>query len=91
MDGLYSSTSNETGELVPTRTSRAGDPAQEMLELLLGPLPKPLGKKNKSIIDSVEFTQEPPRKSQVQFSGEDKVPLTKKKCSLKDKVGLFLD
>ncbi|KAI9075709.1 hypothetical protein K1719_042325 [Acacia pycnantha] len=90
-DGLYSSTSNKTGELVPTRTSRAGDPAQEMLELLLGPLPKPLEKKNKSIIDSVEFTQEPPGKSQVQFPGEDKVPLTKRKCSLKDKVALFLD
>ncbi|KAK4264127.1 hypothetical protein QN277_029458 [Acacia crassicarpa] len=89
--GLYSSTSNKTGELVPIRTSRAGDPAQEMLELLLGPLPKPLEKRNKSIIDGVEFTQEPPGKSQVQFSGEDKVPLTKRKCSFKDKVALFLD
>ncbi|XP_028783781.1 uncharacterized protein LOC114739848 isoform X2 [Neltuma alba] len=91
-EGLYSSTSNKTGELVPTRTSQTGDPAQEMLELLLGPLLKPLEEeKNKSIVESVEFTQESPGKRQDEFSGKDKVPLTKRKCSLKDKVGLFLD
>lgn len=91
-EGLYSSTSNKASELVPTRTTQTGDPAQEMLELLLGPLPKkPHKEENKSIIESVEFTFESAGKSQDEFSGEDKVPLTKRKCSLKDKVGLFLD
>lgn len=95
-EGLYSSTSNNTRELLPTTTSQTADPAQQMLHILLGPLLKPLQKekqkeKNKSIIHSVEFTQDLPGKDLVQLSGEDKAPLTKRKYSLKDKVGLFLD
>lgn len=92
-EGLCDSTLNKTAEFVATGTSQTGDPAQEMLDLFLGPLlKKPLKEeKNKSIVEGMEFTQEFTRKSQEEFAGEEMIPLMKKKSSLKDKVAMFLD
>ncbi|KHN05420.1 uncharacterized protein LOC114378252 isoform X1 [Glycine soja] len=82
-----------TGELIATSTSQTGDPAQDMLDLFLGPLlRKTLEKeKSKSIVKNVEITHEFTRQSQDKLAGEEIVPLTKKRNTFKDKVAMFLD
>lgn len=70
--------------------SRTGDPAQDMLDLFLGPLlKKPRGDKEKKI----EFTtnDEGLRQLSQNDVGEEMVSQMKSKSSLKDKVAMFLD
>ncbi|XP_059649848.1 uncharacterized protein LOC132295571 [Cornus florida] len=71
-----------------------GDPTQDMLDLFLGPLlNKPLEeeKKVESIVQDLTFSYELKIHNQNDVLGEELVPLTKKKSSLKDKVAFFLD
>lgn len=77
------------GDGIVSNPSRTGDPAQDMLDLFLGPLlKKPLEEKKQFafVTEDVKFVHE--FKKQCQ---EEMVPLTKKKSSLKDKVAVFLD
>ncbi|KAL5983138.1 hypothetical protein ACLOJK_017220 [Asimina triloba] len=71
--------------------SRTGNPAQDMLDLFLGPLlKKPQAEEKKfELMEDMIFAQgySKPIKSQVPIA----VPLTKKKSSLKEKVAMFLD
>ncbi|KAJ0095365.1 hypothetical protein Patl1_15765 [Pistacia atlantica] len=70
--------------------SRTGDPAQDMLDLFLGPLlKKPRGDKEKK----TEFTtnDEGFRQLSQNDVGEEMVSHIKSKSSLKDKVAMFLD
>lgn len=84
---------SKTGEVIATSTSRTGDPAQDMLNLFLGPLlSKTLEKeKSKYIVENAKITHEWTRQSQDEFGGEERVPLMKKRNTLKDKVAMFLD
>ncbi|RDY07435.1 hypothetical protein CR513_08461, partial [Mucuna pruriens] len=88
-----SNSASTTGELFATSTSQTGDPAQDMLDLFLGPLlRKTLEKeKSKSIVENVEITHQFTRQSQDELAGEEIVPLMKKRNTLKDKVAMFLD
>ncbi|KAK7404362.1 hypothetical protein VNO78_05203 [Psophocarpus tetragonolobus] len=92
-EDLSNSTST-TGELITSSTSQTGDPAQDMLDLLLGSLlRKTLEKeeeKSKSIVENVEITREFTGQSQDELAGEV-VPFIKKRKTLKDKVAMFLD
>ncbi|XP_061342175.1 uncharacterized protein LOC133288435 isoform X2 [Gastrolobium bilobum] len=93
-EALYSSTPTTTGELIATSSSQTGHPAQDMLDLFLGPLlRKTLEKeeKRKSTVESLEITHEFNRLSQDENVGEEMVPLMKKRNTLKDKVAMFLD
>ncbi|XP_028188284.1 uncharacterized protein LOC114374792 [Glycine soja] len=91
-EDLSNSTST-TGELIATSTSQTGDPAQDMLDLFLGPLlRKTLEKeKIKSVVENAKITHEFSRQSQDKLAGEEMVPLMKKRNTLKDKVAMFLD
>ncbi|OMO72385.1 hypothetical protein COLO4_27646 [Corchorus olitorius] len=72
--------------------SRTGDPAQDMLNLLLGPLLKKTEeeKRTEFILKDLKFANELEKGRQNDFK-EETVPLTKKKCTLKDKVAMLLD
>ncbi|RWR90476.1 hypothetical protein CKAN_01957300 [Cinnamomum micranthum f. kanehirae] len=79
---------------VTITTSRTGDPAQDMLELLLGPLLKKpqagertLDTLRKDMAIACNFGEDISSQAGV----EQEVPLTKKKSSLKDKVAMFLE
>ncbi|XP_027356214.1 uncharacterized protein LOC113865694 isoform X2 [Abrus precatorius] len=92
-EGLTNSTST-TGKLIATSTSQSGHPAQDMLDLFLGPLlRKTLEKEeeSKSVVKNLQITHEFPRQSQDESAREEVVPLMKKKNTLKDKVAMFLD
>ncbi|XP_020214963.1 uncharacterized protein LOC109798934 isoform X2 [Cajanus cajan] len=89
-----SNSASTTDELIATSTSQTGDPAQDMLDLFLGPLlRKTLEKeeKSKSIVENIEITHEFTRQSQEELAGQEIVPLVKKRNTLKDKVAMFLD
>ena len=92
---LCNSTPTTTSELITTSTSQTGDPAQDMLDLLFGPLlKKPLEKeeeKNKSLVGGLESTSEFTRKSKDDLVGEEMFPLMKKRSTLRDKVAMLLD
>ena len=92
---LCNSTPTTTSELITTSTSQTGDPAQDMLDLLFGPLlKKPREKeeeKNKSLVGGLESTSEFTRKSKDDLVGEEMFPLMKKRSTLKDKVAMLLD
>lgn len=92
-EALYNSAPT-TGELILTSTSQTDHPAQDMLDVFLGPLlRKTLEKeeKSKSSLESLEITHEFTRQSQNEPGEEEMVPLTKKRNTLKDKVAMFLD
>lgn len=88
----HDSSLNKTAEWVPTGTSQIGDPAQDMLDLFLGPwLKKPIEEeKKKSNVEGMEFTHQFTRTSDEEFSREETVPMMKKKSSLRDKVAMLL-
>ncbi|CAK7326933.1 unnamed protein product [Dovyalis caffra] len=84
----YSSTMNLVGEQSLISTTRAGDPAHDMLDLFLGPLLKKPMEKEKStefIAKDMDFTYELKKKSQNDVGEEMVPPMVKKKSSLKDK------
>lgn len=92
-EALYNS-SPTTGEVIPRSITQTGNPAQDMLDLLLGPLlRKTIEKeeKSKSSVESVVVTHEFMRQSQNEIVGEEMVPLVKKRNTLKDKVAMLLD
>ncbi|CAJ1933773.1 unnamed protein product [Sphenostylis stenocarpa] len=92
-EDLSNSTST-TDEVIATNTSQTGDPAQDILNLFLGPLlRKTLEKeeKNKSIVENAKITHDFTWQSQDELAGEEMVPLMKKRNTLKDKVAMFLD
>ncbi|CAL0304293.1 unnamed protein product [Lupinus luteus] len=92
-EALNNSTLTTTGQLVTTSTSQTDNPAQDMLDLLLGPLlwNLPEKEKNKPTVDSLEFTDEFTGHSQAELAGEEMPPLMKRRSTLKDKVAMFLD
>ncbi|KAK7303005.1 hypothetical protein RJT34_13904 [Clitoria ternatea] len=80
-----------TSELVATSTSQSKtyNPAQDMLDMFLGPLLRKTIEKeetSKSIMENVKITHELTRKSQDEPNGGEIVPLMKKRNTLKDKV-----
>lgn len=88
----HSSTVSLASEETAIIDRRTGDPAQDMLDLFLGPLlKKPFEQENRSFIKDMEFAYEFQRQSQNTVVGEEIEPLMKKKSSLKDKVAMFLD
>ncbi|KAK8655742.1 hypothetical protein V6N13_108309 [Hibiscus sabdariffa] len=89
-------TSNSTrcpkDDKILINTSRTGDPTQDMLDLFLGPLLKKTVEEKRS-----EFIMRDPTFSNELGKGgrndvkEEAIPLTKKKCTLRDKVAMLLD
>lgn len=79
---------------VTITSSRTGDPAQDMLELLLGPLLKK-PQTGERTLDTLrkDMTIAPDFNKDItsQVCAEQEVPMTKKKSSLKDKVSMFLE
>lgn len=74
--------------------SSTGDPAQDMLDLLLGPLlsqPPKEEKKADIITDEMIIAHQLKKQNQNVHSNNAAIPLAKKKTSLKDKVAMFLD
>lgn len=74
--------------------SRSKDPAQDMLDLFLGPLLKnPVSddKRINTIEEDKTFVREVKEQLRDNSIATDFVPFTKKKSSLKDKVAMFLD
>ncbi|RZC61772.1 hypothetical protein C5167_023521, partial [Papaver somniferum] len=79
--------SSEDGGIISSQ-SRTGDSTQDMLDLFLGPLlriPQTAEKKSESITEDFNLACEPRKQKQSEVYGEEVVPLTKKKSSLKDK------
>ncbi|KAG2707760.1 hypothetical protein I3760_05G162100 [Carya illinoinensis] len=86
--------SNVTGarEEIATIDTRTGDPAQDMLDLFLGPLlKKSLKEENKPFVKDMQFAYEFERLNQNNVFGEEAEPLVKKKSSLSERVAKFLD
>ncbi|KAK1385348.1 hypothetical protein POM88_023083 [Heracleum sosnowskyi] len=74
--------------------SSTGDPAQDMLDLLLGPLltqPPKEEKKADIITDEMVIAHQLKKQNQKVHINDAAIPLAKKKTSLKDKVAMFLD
>ncbi|KAI3429124.1 uncharacterized protein J3R85_008536 [Psidium guajava] len=85
------STGAPTAEETVVSIKRTGDPAQEMLDLFLGPwLRKPVEEEKMSqfVADEVISMQDQKKQSPGVVSAEAASPL-KKKSSLKDKVAMF--
>lgn len=85
-----------TGEGVIVNPRMTGDPAQDMLDLFLGPLLKnPLEKDNKKvelITADMRFAHESEKLKENDVCGVEPVSLlAKKRSSLRDKVAAFLD
>ncbi|OWM77609.1 hypothetical protein CDL15_Pgr017007 [Punica granatum] len=78
--------------VVPFETT--GDPAQDMLNLLLGPLLKKRvdkdEKEDELLTSSMSFTEEFSQK-QTTDGVRETIPQAKKKTSLKDKIAMFLE
>lgn len=94
MVSVHNSIGTSAGEGTIVNPSRTGDPAQDMLDLLLGPLlRKPAWEENKIglIKEDLMFAGDIAKQRQNNIGTEVVVPLTKKKSSLKDKVAKFLD
>ncbi|KAM5566478.1 hypothetical protein ABKV19_014909 [Rosa sericea] len=83
-----------TSEEIALNSSRTGDPAQDMLDLFLGPwLKKPVEKEARTDIltDNLAFSYKVESQTHSNVVKEEIAPITKKKTSLKDKVAMFLD
>ncbi|GMJ13394.1 hypothetical protein HRI_005008600 [Hibiscus trionum] len=73
-------------------TSRTGDPAQDMLDLFLGPWLKKTAEEKRSefVMRDLTFSNELGKGTRNDVK-EETIPLTKKKCTLRDKVAMLLD
>lgn len=94
MVSVHNSVGTSAGEGTVVNPCSTGDPAQDMLDLLLGPLlKKPAREENKIglIKEDMTFAVDITKQRQNNIGMEVVVPLTKKKSSLKDKVAMFLD
>ncbi|XVF85615.1 hypothetical protein PTKIN_Ptkin17bG0131000 [Pterospermum kingtungense] len=88
----YDSTQSLKCEEHFTTTSRTGDPAQDMLNLFLGPLLKKTTeeKRTEFIANDLTFANGLGKGIRNDVK-EETAPLTKKKCTLRDKVAMLLD
>ncbi|KAK1408753.1 hypothetical protein QVD17_40779 [Tagetes erecta] len=69
-----------------------GDPAQDMLDLFLGPLlKKPIAKEKTSSTNDIIVPNETKNQQHAAVVSNKPVTSTKKKCSLRDAVAMFLD
>ncbi|XP_068333718.1 uncharacterized protein [Pyrus communis] len=98
-------TSKPNGSLTSTEmnlnSSGRDDPAQDMLDLFLGPLlkktvekeTKEKDRKAQMLTENMTFSQEFKRQSESSVIREEipPAPIVKKKSSLRDKVAMFLD
>ncbi|KAM2781072.1 hypothetical protein FF1_010898 [Malus domestica] len=97
-------TSKPNGSLTSTETKNSSgreDPAQDMLDLFLGPLlkktvekeTKEKDRKAQMLTENMTFSQEFKRQSESNVIREEipPTPVVKKKSSLRDKVAMFLD
>jgi hypothetical protein len=83
---------------IPSDVGKTGDPAQDMLDLFLGPLLKKPPPVKDSTIEPVEqvcnasFVETSERTAYIEqkTAVEERETLMKKKSSLKDKVAMFL-
>ncbi|KAL4570031.1 hypothetical protein LXL04_025680 [Taraxacum kok-saghyz] len=83
------STENTTSTDILTMT---GDPAQDMLDLLLGPLlKKPIPKKEVTLYEDMIVPHEVKNHEHDPIVSNKPVDFTKKKSSLRDAVAMFLD
>lgn len=83
-----------TKEEIVVPIERTGDPAQDMLNLLLGPLLKKRAneeKKNEELPTNSRMFIGEVNQSQVSNVTGDTIPQPKKKTSLKDKIAMFLE
>ncbi|KAI3976454.1 hypothetical protein MKX01_008312 [Papaver californicum] len=86
--------SSEDGATIISSQSRTGDSTQDMLDLFLGPLlkiPQTGGERSESVAEDFNLACEFRKHKRNQVVGEEVVPLTKKKSSLKDRVAMFFD
>ncbi|XP_057748685.1 uncharacterized protein LOC130967713 [Arachis stenosperma] len=83
--------STRPGKLITTSTFQQVNPAKEFLEMYFGFKPLEKEEEKQSVVHNLEFTYECTRQSQDDHVGEEVVPLTKKRSTLKDKVAMFLD
>ncbi|XP_062172753.1 uncharacterized protein LOC133878220 isoform X2 [Alnus glutinosa] len=89
---MTASSSRNSSEEIAIIDRTTVDPAQDMLDLFLGPLlKKPVVEEKKSFVKDIAFAYEFERQTQNNVVGEEIEPLMKKKSSLKDKVAMFLD
>lgn len=82
----------ESTTLPSSKIIQSGDTAQDMLELLLGPLLKkaPMKEPDPEITrEMLSSTYESNSPLRSRMDVEEKAPLMKKKSSLKDKVAMF--
>ncbi|XP_064935105.1 uncharacterized protein LOC135587514 [Musa acuminata AAA Group] len=85
-----------SGPNFPQATPRTGDAAQDMLDLLLGPLlKKPTSEEHENrtvATETMNLTHKPSEPSTTSKAiWKEEVLLTKRKSSLKDKVAMLLD
>lgn len=85
--------SNSSTKNIAINARATGDPAQDMLDLFLGPLlRKPSEeKKTDSVVENAAFSQDFGIQSENNTVREVIAPPVKKKSSLKDRVAMFLD
>lgn len=85
--------SNENKSEVTLSASRmTGDPAQDMLELFLGPLlKKPIRKEEASSINDIVIPCEIKTQQHDAVISNKPITMTKKKSSLRDAVAMLLD
>ncbi|XP_058098032.1 uncharacterized protein LOC131243005 [Magnolia sinica] len=85
---------NSVSEGAMINTSRTGDPAQDMLDLFLGPLlkkPRSEDRKVELIMEDMSLACDLSKHIKSQVPVKESAPMMKKKSSLKDKVAMFLD
>ncbi|KAI3501952.1 hypothetical protein L1887_29981 [Cichorium endivia] len=88
----HESTENTRSEITLEDKTMTGDPAQDMLDLLLGPLlKKPVRKEESTSIKDMVVTHEVKNQQYDAVVSNKPVTLTKKKSSLRDAVAMLLD
>lgn len=89
----FKKSENSSTEEIVININRTGDPAQDMLDLFLGPLlKKPVDEKKKDFaMSDTDFSQQFGIQSKTNIVREETAPSMKKKSSLKDKIAMFLD
>ncbi|KVH95713.1 hypothetical protein Ccrd_002171 [Cynara cardunculus var. scolymus] len=81
-----------TSKVALADSRMTGDPAQDMLDLFLGPLlKKPIGKEETISIKDMIFPHEVKNQQNDAVISDKPVTLTKKKSSLRDAVAMLLD
>ncbi|KAI3728487.1 hypothetical protein L6452_17124 [Arctium lappa] len=83
---------DNTSKVSLADSQMTGDPAQDMLDLFLGPLlKKPIGKEETISIKDIILPREVKKQQHDAVISDKPVTLTKKKSSLRDAVAMLLD